>query len=231
MPEPLKVVTTIATRAVLQQLEPDLVQATGHGIALIFGPPSKAVEMVRNGEAADVIMTTPEGLDELAAAGKVAPGGGRVVAKMMMGLGVRAGAPKPDISTVEAFKQALLSAKSLIHADPAMGSPSAAHFIKVAERLGIADQLKPKTHTFAGLVATAVAEGRVELAIQQLSEILLVPGAEPVGPFPAELQNIIPLAAAVHTQSAAPKAAHALIELLLQPRARALIEKAGMLAP
>ncbi|MCC7347096.1 MAG: substrate-binding domain-containing protein, partial [Variibacter sp.] len=70
-----------------------------------------------------------------------------------------------------------------------------------------------------------------ELAIQQLSEILLVPGAEAVGPFPAELQNIIPLAAAVHTQSAAPQAARALIDLLAQPRARALIEQAGMLAP
>ncbi|MCC7348185.1 MAG: substrate-binding domain-containing protein [Variibacter sp.] len=231
MPEPLKVVTTIAARAVLQGIEPDLVQATGHGIALIFGPPSRAVEMVRNGEAADVVMTTPEGLDELAAAGKVAPGSGRVVARMLMGMGVRAGAPKPDISTVEAFKQTLLSAKSLIHADPAIGSPSAAHFIKVAERLGITDQLKPKTQLFAGLVATAVAEGRAELAIQQLSEILLVPGVDAVGPFPAELQNIIPLAAAVHTQSAAPQAARTLIDLLLQPRARALIEQAGMLAP
>lgn len=230
MPDTLKVVTTIAMRGVLQELEPEFTQSTGYGIAMTFGPPSKAVELVRNGEPADVVMTTPEGIDELAAAGKVAAGSGLVVVKMMMGVGIRAGAPKPDISTVEAFKRALLAAKSLIHANPASGSPSAAHFIKVAEKLGIADQLKPKTITLSGLVAIAVAEGRAELAIQQLSEILLVPGVDAVGPFPLELQNIVPLAAAVHAQSAAPQAARALIDLLTTPRAKTIIEKAGLLA-
>lgn len=231
MPDPLKVVTTIAMQNVLQELESEFSQATGRGIEMVFGPPSKAVELVRAGEPADVVMTTPEGIDSLAAAGKVAAGSSRVVAHMIMGIAVRRGAPKPDIDTPEKFRQAMLDAKSLIHADPASGSPSAAHFLKVARELGIADAIKGKTITRSGIVAHALAEDAAEIAIQQLSELMMADGAEIVGPFPPELQNIVPLAAAVHANAAAPEAAAALIALLATPRAKAIIARAGLLAP
>src|SRR5262245_1271968 len=104
----VKVVTTVAMKAVLDALAPEFKQSSGADIAMAFGPPVRAVQMVRDGETADIVMTTPEGMEELAVAGKVAPGSGRVFASMVMGLAVRAGAHKPDIGTVEGFRQALL---------------------------------------------------------------------------------------------------------------------------
>ena len=104
-----------------------------------------------------------------------------------MGLAVRAGAPKPDISTPEAFKRALLAAKSIVYTDPALGSPSGVHFAKVLERLGIAEEMKAKSklHDGTSFNAELVAKGEIEIAIQQISEILPVRGAELVGPLPA----------------------------------------------
>src|SRR5262245_60298133 len=117
----VKVVTTVAMKAVLDTLAPVFRASSGADITMAFGPPVRAVQMVRDGQAADIVMTTPEGMEELAAAGKVSACSGRVFASMVMGLAVRAGAHKPDISTVDGFRQALLDAKSIIHADPRSG--------------------------------------------------------------------------------------------------------------
>jgi molybdate transport system substrate-binding protein len=228
MPEPVKVVTTIALQAVLQQLEPEFARATGHGIVMAFGPPSRAVRMVLDGEPADIVMATPQGVDELAAAGKVDAGSSRIVLSMVMGVAVRAGAPKPDIGTVEAFKRAMLAAKSVTYADPELGSPSAQHFLKIAGALGIVDAVKAKALVSSGLVARHVAAGEAEFAVQQLSELRLVDGVEVAGLFPSEIQNVVPLAAAIHAQSAAPKAAAALIDLLMSPQAKPIIDRAGL---
>jgi molybdate transport system substrate-binding protein len=191
MPDNVKVLTTIAMQAVLQQLEAELVQQTGHGIAMTFGPPSKATQLVRDGAPADVVMTTPDDIAQLVAEEKIVAGSGRVVARMFMGIAVRKGAPKPDISTTEKFRQAVLAAQSIVHAPPAGGSPSAAHFLKVCDRLGIADAVKAKTITRPGIVAHAVAEGAAEMAVQQMSELVMADVAI-AGAFPADLQNIVP---------------------------------------
>jgi molybdate transport system substrate-binding protein len=228
MPDTVKVVVSVAMQSVLEQLAADFLQATGYGIEMAFGPPSRATRMVLDGESADIVMTTPEDIEALVKAGKVVPGSGRPVLSMIMGVAVRAGAPKPDISTPEKFKQALLAAKSVTHANAATGSPSAAHFLKVAERLGIADAVKAKTLVSSGLVARHVAAGEAELAVQQLSELLQVDGVDVAGVFPPELQNVVPLSAAIHTQSASPQAASALTDLMLTPRARAIMDKAGL---
>jgi molybdate transport system substrate-binding protein len=229
MPPRVTVVTTIAMQAVLQQLEAELAARTGHGIAMAFGPPSRAVKMILEGEPADLVMTTPDGVAELYGAGKVVSASAPVVSRMIMGIAVRAGAPKPDISTVEAFKQAVLAAKSVTYADPALGSPSAAHFLKVADGIGIGEAVRAKALVSMNLVARHVAAGEAEMAVQQLSELLMVEGVEVAGLFPPELQNVVPLAAAVHVNAALPDAARALIDLLATPRAHAIIEKAGML--
>jgi molybdate transport system substrate-binding protein len=228
MSEPVVVVTTIAMKAVLEQIEPELVAQTGRGIAMAFGPPSRAVQMIRDGEPADIVMTTPEGVAELFAAHKVVAATAPVVARMIMGVAVRAEAPKPDISTVEAFKQAILAARSVTYANPALGSPSAAHFLRVADRLGIGENVRAKALVSRDLVARHVAAGEAEMAVQQMSELVMVEGVVPTL-FPDELQNIVPLAAAIHRDAASPDAARALIDLLAAPRAHAIIEKAGML--
>lgn len=230
MSEALKIITTVAMQGVIDKLTPEFTKATGLAIAMAFGPPSAVVDMVRQGEAADVAISTPEGIQDLARDGLVDGGSSRIVARMIMGLAVGLNEPKPDIGTPEKFKQALLGATSIIHADPRTGSPSAAHFLKVVGQLGIADEVKRKTTLRAGVVAHAVASGECAMAVQQLAELLLVEGVHVLGPFPDALQNVMPLAAAVHARSKAPQAAKVLIDLLASPRAKGVVEQCGLLA-
>lgn len=231
MSKTIKLLTTVAMQGAVDALTAEFTKRSGAGIAMEFGPPSACVDMVRNGVAADVVISTPDGIDALVQEGKVDGASVKPVARMIMGLAVGLDEPKPDIGTAEGFKRALLAAKSIIHADPATGSPSAAHFIKVLDRLGIAAEMKRKTTTRAGVVALAVASGECAMAVQQLAELKLVPGVHVLGPFPDELQNVMPLSAAVHAASAAPQAAKALIDLLASPQAKAAVEQAGLLAP
>jgi molybdate transport system substrate-binding protein len=231
MNEPLKIVTTAAMQGVFEKLGPTFTTTTGYGVALVLGPPSKAIELVQAGEAADLVISTPDGIETLVAAGKVDAGSNRTVARMQMGLAVGANEPKPAIATVEQFKQALLGAKSLIRADPRTGSPSAKHFIKVIGELGITDAIERKTTARSGVVAHAVASGECAMAVQQLAELMLVDGIHILGPFPAELQNYVPLAAGIHAQSAAKAAARTFVDMLTAPEARPVIEQAGLLAP
>lgn len=229
MTRALKIVTTVAMQGVFDRLAPEFAEATGLGISLDFAPPLPAAQRIRDGEAADVVISTPEAIDGLIRDGIAAAGSNRVVASMIMGLAVGMNEPKPDIGTAETFKQALLAAKSIIHADPATGSPSAAHFLKVVMRLGIADEIKRKTTVRAGVVAHAVAAGECAMAVQQLAELMLVDGVHVLGPFPAELQNVMPLSAAVHAKSTEPRAAQVLIDLLASPGARRVVEGCGLL--
>lgn len=230
MSNKIKLVTTVAMQGAVDALTSEFTKATGYGIEMEFGPPSACVDMMRQGVAADVVVSTPDGIETLANEGKVDGSSAKPVARMIMGLAVGLNDPKPDISTAAGFKAALLATKSIIHADPATGSPSAAHFIKVLNRLGITDEMKKKTTTRAGVVATAVASGECHMAVQQLAELKLVPGVHVLGPFPDELQNVMPLTAAVHSGSQHKDAAKALIVLLASPAAKPVMEKAGLLA-
>lgn len=230
MPEALKIATTVAMQGVIDRLSPDFSKASGLAVEMIFAPPSATLDFVRKGGAADIVIATPAGVDELVAENLIASGTSRAVAKMIMGLAVGPNEPKPDISTAEKFKAALLAAKSVIHADPATGSPSAAHFLKVCVRLGIADDVKRKTIMRSGLVAPAVASGEAAMAVQQLAELMLVPGVQVLGPFPDELQNVMPLSAGVHAKSAVAPAAQKMIALLAAPESRKIVEQAGLLA-
>jgi molybdate transport system substrate-binding protein len=143
---------------------------------------------------------------------------------------VRAGAPKPDISTPEAFKRALLAAKSIVYTDPALGSPSGVHFAKVLERLGIAGEMKAKSklHDGTSFNAELVAKGEIELAIQQISEILPVRGADLVGPLPGDLQLTTVFATGIGTAAKEQAAAKEFIQFLASPAAAAVIKAKGM---
>jgi molybdate transport system substrate-binding protein len=229
MNPPLKIVTTVALQAVVEKLAPAVNAATGRNIVMVFAPPSATVELVRKGEKADVVIATPDGIDALIDEGLVKEGSGRAVCRMQMGLAVGPDEPKPAIATPEQFKAALLAAKSIIHADPSSGSPSAAHFLKVVQQLGIADEIARKTTMRSGVVAHAVADGECAMAVQQLAELMLVPGVHVLGPFPESLQNYPPLTAAVHATSQAQADATVLIHLLSAPSARPVIEQAGLL--
>lgn len=231
MTETLKILTTAAMHAVFDRIEPQFTRSTGFGISLDFAPPIPVAERVRNGEAADIVVSTPEAIESLIQDGLVARDTNRVVASLIMGLAVGTNEPKPDISTTSKFKQALLDAKSIIHADPSTGSPSAAHFLKVVAQLGIADEIKRKTTVRSGVVAHAVASGECAMAVQQLAELMLVRNVCVLGPFPAELQNVMPLAIAIHEKSAQLRPAEALLDLLASSQVKRLIGECGLLAP
>ena len=144
------------------------------------------------------MIVSPGAVDDLTQKGKVAAGSRTVLAQVGVGVVVKAGAPKPDIGTVDAFKRALLDAKSVAYIDPASGGSSGIFVAKLLDGLGIAAQVKPKAKLIpGGAVADHIADGEAEIGIHQISEILPVKGVTLVGPLPAEIQNYTTYAAGV----------------------------------
>jgi molybdate transport system substrate-binding protein len=165
-------------------------------------------------------------IDELAKEGHVAAESRRELARCGAGVAVRAGAPKPDISSVEAFKRALLAAKSIAHTT---SGASGMHLMRVVERLGIAQEVRTKARTQpGGLVGEILARGEAELAVQQIPELLAVPGLDFVGPLPAELQITSVVSAALFSRAAQPEAARALLEFLSSPAAARAYKASGL---
>jgi molybdate transport system substrate-binding protein len=154
------------------------------------------------------------------------------IAGVEIGLAVREGAPKPDISSVEALKHTLLSAQSIGYVDPALGSSSGKYVAGLIARLGLAEALMPKLRLTRSNdnvedVFQGVAKGEIEMQMGQITEIVLSPGVELVGPLPAEIQNITLLAGGIVTTSKAPEAAKALIKFISSPAAAAVLKAKG----
>jgi molybdate transport system substrate-binding protein len=165
-------------------------------------------------------------MDAIAKAGKIDAATRKTVASSGLGVAMRAGAKKPHIGTTEAFKQAMLNAKSIAYVTVGV---SGRHFIAMCERLGIADEVKAKGKTKpSGNVAEFVSAGEAELAIQQISELLSTPGVELVGPLPPELQLTTIFTAALAAKSSAPDAAKSFMDFLATPQAIAIIKAKGM---
>jgi len=196
-------------------------------LAPVFGPPMAIKSRIEAGEAVDVAVLAAALIDALAGAGKLVPG--VVVARSGLGLAMRAGAPKPDIGTVAAFRRTLLEARSIVCTDPAGGGASGIHFHKLIEELGIADAVRGKLRLNSGSYnAELVARGEAELAIQQISEIVPVKGAELIGPLPAEIQLTTAFKAAIGANAPAGAAARELIAFLTSPTAARVIAANGM---
>jgi molybdate transport system substrate-binding protein len=188
------------------------------------------VKRVESGESADVYILTKQGLDTLVKERKTSAATDAIFASSGMAMVVKAGAPKPDISTAEAFKQALLKARTIAYSNPAAGGASGVYFAKLIERMGIADQLKDKTRHPApgGNSANLVASGEAELAIQQEPEIISVSGVDLVGPLPADLNNITVYSAGVGTTTKEGDAGKALLAFLHTPEAQAVFKAKGL---
>jgi molybdate transport system substrate-binding protein len=181
---------------------------------------------IKNGETADLAIMGTTTLDELEKLGKIAAGSRRILSRCGVGVGVRAGAPKPDIGTVEAFKRMLLNAKSVAFTQ---NGASGIHFAGLIERLGIAAEVKAKAATRpGGLIAELVAAGEAEIAVQQIPEIMAVPGIELVGPLPRELQKVTVSGAGVFADSKQPEAARVLLEFLSTPAAARVMKAKGL---
>jgi molybdate transport system substrate-binding protein len=216
----IKVLTSVALTAALDELGPMFEKATGNKLTIGYGLAAELKKRVLDGETADVIMLTRPMMDDLAKQNKVAANSVVNVVGTPVSVAARAGAAKPDISSVEAFKRTLLAAKSIVYADPAKGGVSGVVFARALDRLGIADQMKAKTILVPGAQAPeVVAKGEAELGVAQASEIVPVAGAQLVGPLPGELASTTLWTSAIGAESKSPAAAKALIQFLTGPQA------------
>jgi molybdate transport system substrate-binding protein len=227
-PDNLTVITSVALTAALDELKPIFQHRTNINLAITYGLIADLRKRVLAGESADVIILSQPAMGDLEKDGKLMPGSLAIVASTAVSLAARAGAPKPDISTVDAFKKTLLAAKSIVYADPAKGGASGVYFARVIDRLGIADQLKSKTILVPGAqAADVVAKGEAELGVAQASEIVPVAGAELVGPLPGELASTTVFVGAIGARAESMEAAKALFQFLASPDAKALLKTKG----
>lgn len=226
------VLATTAMKTSFDELAPQFERASGHRLALTFGPSLQLEKRLGEGEGADVAIVSAAGIDDLAARGKVARGSVTAIAGSVLGVAVPRGAPKPDLSSADAFKRALLAAKSVAVSKPVGGGQSGVHMAKVFERLGIAEQMAAKakygTGGPSGLVGLIIERGEAEIGVQQIAELLAVPGVDFVGPLPAELQSVTPFVAAIPTAAQNADAGHELIAFLTTPDAKRIIKAKGL---
>lgn len=220
----IKVLSGAAMRTFLTEIVPLFEQAKGAKVEVEYRLTSVLKKEIAEGAACDIALLPRPEIDELTAAGRIAEGASADVARSTVGLCVRAGAPKPDIATVPAFKAALLAAKTISYSD----GPSGAYVGDLLGKLGLAEAMKAKTRLTSRPVAELVAAGEAEIGLQQIVAILPVKGADLVGPLPAELQNVIIYAAGISARAAEPKAAHALIAFTKTPQAGRIMRGKGL---
>ena len=222
----LKLLVSNGMKEAVHDLAPQFERATGHKLSIRYGTAAFLQRDMEAGENFDVTVVPAPSIDAVAKAGKLDMSTRSDIAHSRIGIAVRKGAPKPDISTVEAFKRTMLDAKAIAYAT--VGT-SGVHFIAVCERLGIANEVKAKGKTLpGGVLAEFLIKGEAELAIQQISELLPVEGVELVGPFPAELQLVTTYVAATGATSRESDAGKAFIRFLKTPSAGATLKAKGL---
>jgi molybdate transport system substrate-binding protein len=220
-----------AIKAVTDEVLPPFERANGHTIRASYAPSGALLPRFERGEPVDIFLTDAPALDQLIGKGKIV--GGRVdLCRTGIGIAVRKGAPKPDVSTPEALKRTLLAAKTVGHASPAGGSITGGHIMRMFEKLGIADQITPKTKLSMGgpnsRVSVLISSGQAEIGLQQVSELLDNPDVEVIGMLPAELQQITVYSAGITATAKAPDAARAMVRALTTPEAVALFKAKGL---
>ncbi len=221
----IDVFTSNSMRAIFAELGPQFERETGHKIAVSYDPGKIMLRRIDAGESADVALLNDTAIDDLIAQGKILADSRRSLVRLGVGVGVRAGAARPRIDTVAAFKQMLLDAPSIAHTSE---GASGMHFSVLIEQLGVAAEVKAKARTQpGGLVGELVTAGVAAIAIQQIPELLAVPGIDLVGPLPAELQKTSVTVGGVFTSSRRLAPARGLIDFLLTPAARKLFEARG----
>lgn len=223
----IKVFCSNGLKAVVEELAPQFEQKTGHKIALTYEPSTQIQKRIEAGEMFDLTVMTSALIDQEIKAGKLAADSRAIIARSGLGLSIRTGSKKPDVSTVDAFKKALLSAKSITYATQ---GASAAPFEALVGKLAIAEQVKPKykLRETAAQVGEAVSSGAVEIGVAPVSEILPVKGVELVGPFPAEIQSYVVMTAGVSAAAREKTAARSLVDFLMAPANAAVIKAKGM---
>jgi molybdate transport system substrate-binding protein len=223
----IKVICSNALKTTLEQLAPAFEKATEHKLAVTWGATVPLKADIEKGATFDLAVLTTAAVDDLIGQGKLVAATRSALANSGAGVAVRKGAAKPDISTVDAFKNALLNARSVAYVEQ---GGTGIYLKALLQRLGIADAIKAKVKLLPpeNPAANAIANGEAEIGMTQISEILPYAGAELVGPFPAEIQLTTSFGAAVGTNAAQPEAAAALIKFLTGPSAAAVFKAKGL---
>ncbi len=228
----LKVMSTVALSATLDELRPQFESATGHKVTIVYGVIAELKKRIQDGETSDVMLLSRAALDDLQSQGKVSAGSIVNVARSSVSVAARAGAPRPDISTSDALKRSVLASKSIVYADPAKGGASGVHFAKVLERLGIADEMRARTILVPGAqAAEVVSKGEAELGVAMASEIVPITGAQLVGPLPGDLGMSLVFSGGIGPTSRDPTSANALIRFITSPAGVAVLKAKGMDLP
>ncbi len=229
----LVVFSTIGVRSAAEQLFAQFDRTSGHKLAVTWGTAPMLVKRIEEGDTADVVVLSRAGIDALQKQGKIAPGTDVTLASSGVGIAVKAGAPKPDISTPEALKRALLAAKSIAYSEPSAGGASGVYFAKLLERMGIAEEMKAKTKypPPGGFSANLLMTGEAELAVQQKPELLHVAGVEVIGLLPGDLNVVTEFAAAIMMGGKNGEAGKVLIKMLQSPEAIAIFRSKGLDTP
>jgi molybdate transport system substrate-binding protein len=222
---------TTAMKEAADQLAPAFGRKTANTVAVSYGPSGGIVRRFLGGEPADLIIIDSGLLDDLINRSKVQPGR-TDLARTAIGICVKKGAPRLDVSTPEALKRALLAANTIGYASPASGGITVGAITRMFERLGIAAAVAPKTKLAAGgpngRVSVLVSSGQAEIGLQQVSELMSNPGVDVIGMLPAPLQQITTYSAGITTSAKEPSAARGLIEFLATPAATALYKTEGL---
>ena len=222
----IKVLSSIATKEAYLELVPQFESASGHKISTTWAGTTAIMQRMAAGECYDLIVISSTELDELIRQGKIVSGSRVDLAKSGIGIAVRAGAPRPDVGSSAALKQALLAAKTVGYTS----GPSGVYMAGLIEKMGIAAEVKPKHRGVpsGGTIGTIVASGGAEIGFQQVSELLPVKGIDYLGPLPADIQEVTLFSAAVHKAAGPTDAARALLKFLTAPEAAPVIRKTGM---
>jgi len=221
----IKVLSTVGMQPATPELFSQFEAATGHRVAVTYGLAAVLKTKFLEGAPADVLILTAPIIEDLAKQGKVVADSKKDVARSGVGIAVKAGAPKPDISTPDTLKAAVLAAKSIGYSRE---GASGVAFARVLERLGIADQVKAKYKDTGTKAGEMVAAGDIELAAAQIPELMAVPGVDVVGPLPAELQTLTTFSVGLATTAQDSAAAKALIDFLAGPHAAPVYKAKGL---
>jgi molybdate transport system substrate-binding protein len=226
----IKVLSAAAVEEPFQKLVADFMRETGNKVDATFGPVGGLVNKIKGGEKPDVIILSAAAIDDLEKAGSLVSGSRAELGRAIASVAVKAGAKAPDISTPDAFKQALLSANKVAYTDPAAGGTAGIYFNGLLEKFGIADEVKKKAVLGSGgsAVAVAVAKGDADLGISFGSELLPNKGVKIVGPLPQSIGLTVAYVAAVASWSKEAEPARALIGYLTKPAARDHFKEAGL---
>ena len=225
--EEVRVISSVAVKAVIEALAPEFQRSTRHTLVPVFGIAAALKTSIEGGAPFDVAILTPAMLDDLVAKGLLGPTARPVIARAGLGLMVQAGAAKPDVSSVDAFKRTLLGAKAITYVP---NSASGALFLATLDKLGIAEAVKAKAKVAASVdeVTANITGGAADLAVLPVSEILPARGAELGGVFPRDIQSYIVMGAGINARTTRGAAAREFVDFLTAAKSTPVIKANGM---